>query len=158
MYLIEIFLPLADNAGGPFPPSLFDSVRKTLTAAFGGLTAFQRSPAEGTEKKGGHERSDQLIVLEVMAHTVDPRWWADYRKHLEATGSDPNQGVSRYPSLTGPSRCLTEDIEPRRASTAFDYARRRVPCFSSALYSTWADAHRGSLHAHARARNSRGQR
>jgi len=40
MYLIEIFLPLADNDGGPFSPSLFDSVRKTLTATFGGLTAF----------------------------------------------------------------------------------------------------------------------
>jgi hypothetical protein len=85
MYLIEIFLPLADNDGGRFSPSLFDSVRKTLTATFGGLTAFQRSPAEGTEKKGGHERSDELIVLEVMAHTVDRRWWADYRKHLEAS-------------------------------------------------------------------------
>ena len=51
MYLIEIFLPLADNAGGPFPPSLFDSVRKTLTAAFGGLTAFQRSPLKGPRRR-----------------------------------------------------------------------------------------------------------
>jgi hypothetical protein len=54
-------------------------------STFGALTAFQRSPAEGTEKKGGHERSDELIVLEVMAHSVDRRWWANYRKHLEAS-------------------------------------------------------------------------
>jgi hypothetical protein len=36
MYLIEIFLPLADNSGSPFAPACFDEVRKTLTGKFGG--------------------------------------------------------------------------------------------------------------------------
>jgi hypothetical protein len=84
MYLIEIFLPLADNSGSRFAPACFDEVRKTLTEKFGGLTAFTRAPAEGTETRGGHQRSDELIVFEVMTEPLDEAWWTDYRKVLDA--------------------------------------------------------------------------
>jgi len=83
MYLVELFLPLADNEGKAFPASRLNAVRKKLTAAFGGLTAFTRAPAEGTEKQGHEERQDSLIVFEVMAETLDRQWWEAYRSQLE---------------------------------------------------------------------------
>lgn len=83
MYLIEIFLPLADNDGTPSAPARFDEVRHTLTARFGGLTAFTRAPAEGIEKQDRGERADDLIVFEVMADDIDEAWWNMYRKTLE---------------------------------------------------------------------------
>jgi hypothetical protein len=47
LYLIQILLPLYDNAGAPLPRELYDDVREELTRRFGGLTAFTRAPAEG---------------------------------------------------------------------------------------------------------------
>jgi hypothetical protein len=84
MYLIEIFLPLADNNGKRFAPACFDKVREKLAEKFGGLTAFTRAPAEGTETRSGRQRSDELIVFEVMTESLDEAWWADYRKLLDA--------------------------------------------------------------------------
>jgi hypothetical protein len=49
MHLIEIFLPLRDNQGFAFATSDFAGIRKTLTEKFGGLTAFSRVPADGTD-------------------------------------------------------------------------------------------------------------
>ena len=84
MRLIEIFLPLSNNSGTRFADQYYRDVRKTLTNKFGGLTAFTRSPAEGTEKAQGTERSDELIVFEVMVEKIDRDWWLDYRGELEA--------------------------------------------------------------------------
>ncbi len=47
MHLVQILLPLYDNAGAPLPRALYDRVREELSRRFGGLTAFTRSPAEG---------------------------------------------------------------------------------------------------------------
>lgn len=51
MHLIEILLPLQDNAGNSFPESYFKEVEQTLTEKFGGITAFNRSPAVGKWKR-----------------------------------------------------------------------------------------------------------
>jgi hypothetical protein len=83
MYLIEILLPCADNGGTPFPLARFADVRKTLTRQFGGVTAFTRAPAHGVFHNGSQEVHDDIIVLEVMAETLDREMWARYRKHLE---------------------------------------------------------------------------
>jgi NDP-sugar pyrophosphorylase family protein len=40
-------LPVRDNAGATFPPSLLHDIRQQLAAQFGGVTAFTRAPAEG---------------------------------------------------------------------------------------------------------------
>ena len=40
MQLIELFLPLYDNAGQPFARAAFDAVRDELAHVFGGVTAF----------------------------------------------------------------------------------------------------------------------
>src|ERR1700712_5780834 len=83
MHLIEIFLPLSDNQGVPFAANRYSEVRYTLTSEFGGLTAFMRAPADGTEKNQGRERRDELFVFEVMVDELDKSWWKVFRQQLE---------------------------------------------------------------------------
>lgn len=83
MHLIEILLPLRDNAGEPFDRDLFASVREELVERFGGLTAFARSPAEGLWDDGGERSRDEIVVVQVMADALDRAWWRDYRETLE---------------------------------------------------------------------------
>jgi hypothetical protein len=84
MYLIQILLPLFDNQGTHFDAGLYADVRKELNAKFGGLTAFSRAPAEGLWQDDGKTKHDDIIVFEVMAEGVEPKWWRAYRKELEA--------------------------------------------------------------------------
>jgi hypothetical protein len=85
MHLVQILLPLFDNAGQPFLPEAYRGVSEELTRRFGGLTAFTRAPAEGTWKpEGGTDAShDEIVVFEVMAESLDRGWWRDYRAGLE---------------------------------------------------------------------------
>jgi hypothetical protein len=84
MYLIQILLPLNDNAGQPFGHAAFDQVRRELTERFGGVTFYARSPAVGIWKddEGGVDR-DEIVVAEVMAEEEDREWWKRYRGELE---------------------------------------------------------------------------
>ena len=84
MQLIQILLPLYDNAGHLFDEELFGKVRRELTARFGGLTAFTRAPAQGLWQDEGQTKHDEIVVFEVMAEDLDTRWWRDYRKKLES--------------------------------------------------------------------------
>jgi hypothetical protein len=82
--LIEILLPLRDNAGRPQPDSAFAELSGLLTQRFGGLTAFTRSPAEGQWLDGEKAIArDDIVVFEVMADYVDRTWWSALRKRLE---------------------------------------------------------------------------
>ena len=84
MHLIEILLPLYDNDGKPFEAAAFDSVRRELTEAFGGVTARLRAPAEGIWKdSGGTVSCDRIVIFEVMANEADRQWWTHYRQELE---------------------------------------------------------------------------
>ena len=84
MYLIELLLPTSDNTGQPFPRAEFDRVRHELTARFGGVTAFLRSPAVGLwADDSGEVRRDDLAIFEVMAGSLDRDWWRRYREQLE---------------------------------------------------------------------------
>ena len=83
MYLIQILLPLFDNDGNHFEPTLYADTRRELTERFGGLTAFSRAPAEGLWQDEGQTKHDDIIVFEVMAEGVDTKWWRGYRKTLE---------------------------------------------------------------------------
>ena len=83
MYLIQILLPLFDNAGAHFEPALYADTRRELTGRFGGLTAFSRAPAEGLWQDDGETKHDDIIVFEVMAEGVHTGWWRAYRKTLE---------------------------------------------------------------------------
>ena len=83
MHLIEILLPLNDNSGRPFSAEKYAAVRRHLTERFGGLTAFTRSPAQGTTMGGGKTVHDEIVVFEVMMEMLDTRWWRNYRLQLE---------------------------------------------------------------------------
>ena len=83
MHLIEIFLPLNDNGGRPFGAEKFAAIRRHLTERFGGMTAFTRSPAQGTTTDGGSTVHDDIVVFEVMTETLDVSWWRSYRRQLE---------------------------------------------------------------------------
>jgi hypothetical protein len=85
MHLIQVLLPLYDNAGEPLSRDLFRAVAGELTDRFGGLTAYTRAPAEGQWKEGADTTTrDDIVVYEVMADRLDRAWWRDYRAGLEA--------------------------------------------------------------------------
>ena len=84
MRLIQILLPLYDNAGRAFPKQLVDHVRQELTDTFGGVTLYLRSPAVGAwESESGIICRDDVILVEVMVEAVDEAWWTAYRQKLE---------------------------------------------------------------------------
>jgi len=86
MQLIQILIPVFDNAGVRFTQSLFETVRTQLIERFGGLTAFVQSPALGLWKdaESGTTTQDAMILIEVMSEALDHAWWAAYRRELEA--------------------------------------------------------------------------
>jgi hypothetical protein len=86
MYLIEIFLPVADNEGICFSRGEHQAVERELTEVFGGVTAYPRAPATGRWKDSeAATRKDDLIIYEVMSEKLDQQWWSRYRKRLEHT-------------------------------------------------------------------------
>jgi hypothetical protein len=83
MYLVQLLLPLFDNAGRPFPPSKLNRVKTSLTRAFGGITMFKRSPAEGLSAGATGVVYDDIVLFEVMTPALDRQWWKSYRARLE---------------------------------------------------------------------------
>lgn len=84
MYLIQIFVPLYRNTGKKFPKKSYAQVRDTLLEKYGGLTVYSRMPVSGLwEKIPGHTIYDELLIFEVMAKNLSPRWWHRYRAALE---------------------------------------------------------------------------
>jgi hypothetical protein len=49
-YLVEIFLPLADNAGRKFPAAKFTRFAEELKLEFNGVTVYDRKPARDKRK------------------------------------------------------------------------------------------------------------
>src|ERR1700712_636930 len=83
MYLIELFSPLKFNDGRRVPRKLFEEVQRTLSAKFGGFTAFGRTPADGAWKRSsGQVKKDLLIIVEVMADTIERGWWKNFKRKL----------------------------------------------------------------------------
>jgi hypothetical protein len=98
MYLVQLLLPVRDNAGRPFPAGTYDAVRAELTARFGGLTAYSRAPAEGVwaSDDGGRARDD-IVVYEVMADALDRDWWRGFRAELERRFAQDELVVRAHP-------------------------------------------------------------
>jgi hypothetical protein len=85
MHLIQILLPLNDNAGHSHARELFRVVADELTEQFGGLTAYTRAPAEGLWKEDSSGATkDEIVIYEVMTKGLDKKWWREYRTGLEA--------------------------------------------------------------------------
>ena len=84
MHLVQILLPIHDNAQEPFPREEYSRVRRELTERFGGLTVYTRAPAEGLWKQNeNHTSRDDIVIFEVMASELDATWWRKYRHELE---------------------------------------------------------------------------
>ena len=82
-HLVQLLLPLNDNAGDPIPKARFDAVRAELVERFGGVTAYVRSPAVGAWESGdGDVCRDDVILFEVMADGIDQAWWAAFRERV----------------------------------------------------------------------------
>jgi hypothetical protein len=82
MYLIEILLPLFDDKKKPITGALYERLAEELTDKFGGVTSLTRAPAEGRWRDGGATAHDDIVVLEVMAPTLDRAWWSQLRLRL----------------------------------------------------------------------------
>ena len=85
MHLIQILLPVRDNDGKPFGPHPFEDVAWKLSKKFGGITAYNRAPAEGRWETSGKTQHDDVLIIEVMVDTVDKAWWSTFRAELEGT-------------------------------------------------------------------------
>ena len=84
IHLVQLLLPLFDNAGKAFPAEHYTIVRDELTERFGGLTAYSRVPAQGLwHDASGPTRRDDIVVYEVMTDALDRNWWRGYRRALE---------------------------------------------------------------------------
>jgi hypothetical protein len=83
MYLVQILLPLYDNAGTAFPQQEYVTVREELTECFGGITTYLRSPAEGSWQESPLLTiHDEIVIYEVMTENLDREWWRAYREGL----------------------------------------------------------------------------
>ena len=85
MHLIQILLPVRDNEGKPFGPHPFEEVAWQLSKKFGGITAYNRAPAEGRWETSGKTQHDDVLVVEVMVAALDMPWWRNFRTDLETT-------------------------------------------------------------------------
>ncbi|MCM0081846.1 hypothetical protein L4X63_09615 [Geomonas sp. Red32] len=86
MHLVQILLPLYDNAGQPFPHHLYLQIRDELSERFGGITTYMRSPARGLWKERQDTTvHDDIVIYEVMVRELDRDWWREYREMLTAT-------------------------------------------------------------------------
>ena len=84
MHLVQILLPLFDNAGTAFPAQKFRDVTRALTERFGGVTAYTRAPAEGRWRDDDEgEQRDEIVIVDTMVESLDREWWGSYRKELE---------------------------------------------------------------------------
>jgi len=84
-HLIQILIPLADNAGRPFAKEFLEDVKRQLVDKFGGMTAFERSPARGVwAPENGARQQDDVVTVEVMVEDIDESWWSTFKTRLES--------------------------------------------------------------------------
>ena len=83
-FLVQLLLPVYDRSGDRLPNALFARVMDELTDRHGGVTAYLRSPAEGSWVEGGGTvEKDEVVMFEVMIDHLDRDWWSRYRETLE---------------------------------------------------------------------------
>ena len=84
MVLIQILLPVsAPSRDRNAMQKAFTLTREELVTAFGGVTAYSQSPAEGIwTAPEGSEQKDRMVMVEVVTSTLDHAWWQPYSKRL----------------------------------------------------------------------------
>jgi len=98
-HLVQILLPLFDDRHRALPKELFQTVAAELTERFGGLTAYTRSPAEGSWQSAADASVtwDEIVVYEVMVARLEGEWWTPYRKLLERRFRQAHVIVRAFP-------------------------------------------------------------
>jgi hypothetical protein len=85
VYLIQILLPLYDNAGRHLPKHIFEQTSRALANRHGGVTTYTRSPAVGLwSGRSSRLKRDDIVVYEVMTSAINRKLWARRRKAWEA--------------------------------------------------------------------------
>jgi hypothetical protein len=82
MVLIQVLLPtnIASTGGAETPLA---STARELGEAFGGLTAYVRSPAKGLwTSPAGRPEEDDVMMMEVVTDRFDRPWWKRYSATL----------------------------------------------------------------------------
>jgi hypothetical protein len=82
MVLIQILLPTTATIAGAHDAPLVETARE-LGDAFGGLTAYTRSPAKGLwTSPTGRTAEDDVVMVEVVTERFDRWWWKQYAAML----------------------------------------------------------------------------
>ena len=83
MFLIQMLLPTATVSREMPAHDHIARTRAELIEAFGGVTAYLRTPAQGawTSPEGQREH-DEVVMVEVVAHRFDREWWRRYADML----------------------------------------------------------------------------
>lgn len=83
-YQVQLFIPLQDENGKPFPQKYLNALSTELKEKFGGLTVYSRSPATGQWKADAEKtQTDQLIIYEVLLSNPDNSYWTKLKTRLE---------------------------------------------------------------------------
>lgn len=81
---MQILLPLRDNDGRAFAQTTWEGLKRRLVDAFGGVTAYQRAPAQGVWAPDAHRQAaEDVFVVEVMTEAFDATWWEGLQQDLE---------------------------------------------------------------------------
>lgn len=84
MVLVQLLLPTKSAERATFSDELLRRTRQELIDRFGGLTAYTRSPAAGVwTSPEGNVEEDTMVMIEVLAESVDASWWQSYAETLK---------------------------------------------------------------------------
>jgi inorganic pyrophosphatase len=82
--VVQLFIPLSDEKGKPFPQDHYNKLSTELKAEFGGLTIYNRSPATGLWEEDGEKTvEDQMLIYEVLTSSIDETYWSRLKMQLE---------------------------------------------------------------------------
>jgi hypothetical protein len=85
MVLIQALLPVSASRSDAETDERVRRTRRELVEAFGGITAYLQTPAQGvwTSPDGQRER-DAVVMVEIVTERFDRTWWQQYAAKLAA--------------------------------------------------------------------------
>ena len=85
MVLIQTLLPVSASRPDSEADERVRETRRELVDAFGGMTAYLQTPAQGvwTSPDGERER-DAMVLVEIVTEHFDRSWWQAYAQKLAA--------------------------------------------------------------------------
>jgi inorganic pyrophosphatase len=97
--LIEIFLPVKQDAQDGATPAYLQALQKRYTQKFGGVTIYDRSPATGLWQPEESVCRDTIIIYEVITDHFDLSYWQEEKLHLQKD-LEQSQILIRYSTIT----------------------------------------------------------